>query len=127
MRLLPVITLSMAAVLVTGCGAIEEVTGAAQQTQQCIEAAGIVTETVSKITSLAGDPAEVEKALNEGANKLTTLADDAANTSLKEAADGVAAKLDGYNVQDANDAVDALQKIATDSVAWVETLTKACS
>ncbi|GAA0432288.1 hypothetical protein Acor_03380 [Acrocarpospora corrugata] len=127
MRLLPVFTLSLAGILVTGCGAIEEVTGAAQKTQQCIEAAGIVTETVSKITSVASDPAAVEKALNDGATKLTTLADDAANTSLKEAADGVAAKLDGYNVQDANDAVDTLQKVATDSIAWVDTLTKACA
>lgn len=127
MRLLPLSAISLVAVLMTGCGLIGDAQDAAQKTQQCVEAVGIVTETVSKVTSLVDNPAEVEKTLTEGAQKLQNLADKAADTTLREAAEGVADKLAGLNVKDANDAVDALQKLATDSVAWADTLTKACA
>ncbi|WP_214107043.1 hypothetical protein [Acrocarpospora catenulata] len=127
MRALPLSAISLVAVLMTGCGLVGDAQDTAQKTQQCVEAVGIVTETVSKVTSLVDNPAEVEKTLNEGARKLQNLADQAADTTLREAAEGVADKLSGLNVKDANDAVDALQKLATDSLAWADTLTKACA
>ncbi|TKK77366.1 hypothetical protein FDA94_37720 [Herbidospora galbida] len=127
MRLLPLAAVPLSLVLLTGCGELNEITGAIDKTQQCIQAAGIVTETVQKVTGLASDPQAVETALADGANKLENLANDAANTTLSEAANDIAGKLDAFNVQDANDAVDALQKLAADSVAWVETLTSACA
>lgn len=105
---------------------LQQVSDGIDKTQQCLQAAGIVTETVQKITGVMDDPAAMEKALNDGAAKLGDLADSAANTTLKEAADNVAKQLDGLNVGSANEAVDAGQKVATDSVAWVKQLTDAC-
>ncbi|WP_030454247.1 hypothetical protein [Herbidospora cretacea] len=127
MRLLPLAAVPLSLVLLTGCGELNEITGAIDKTQQCIQAAGIVTETVQKVTGLASDPQAVEAALADGANKLENLANDAANTTLADAANDVAAKLNSFDVQDANDAVDALQKLAADSVQWAETLTSACA
>ncbi|MEU9830656.1 hypothetical protein AB0D67_03850 [Streptosporangium sp. NPDC048047] len=116
-----------AALFTTGCSELQEVSQGVDKAQQCLQATGIVTETVSKISGLTDDPAALEKALNDGASKLSGLADQAANTTLKEAADGVAADLRKVNVTDANSAVDAAQKTATDSVRWIEQLGSACS
>ncbi|GHH64302.1 hypothetical protein GCM10017673_06710 [Streptosporangium violaceochromogenes] len=115
-----------AAVLVTGCSEIQQVSDGVDKAQQCLKAAAVVTDTVQKITKLTDDPAAMEKALNDGAAKLGDVADKAANTTLKEAADGVAKNLRDLNVTDADSAVDATQKLATDSVRWVKQLTDAC-
>ncbi|GAA3024279.1 hypothetical protein [Streptosporangium longisporum] len=127
-RRIPVLAASAvaAALLVTGCSEIQQVSQGIDKAQQCVQAAGIVTETASKVSGLLNDPAGMEKALNDGGAKLGDLADKAANTSLKEAADGVSNTLQGFNVTDANSAVDAAQKVATDSVGWVQQLTNAC-
>src|SRR5689334_11105325 len=118
---------ALAAVLITtGCSEIQEVSQGIDKAQQCVQAAGIVTETVSKVSGLLNDPAAMEQALKDGGAKLGELADKAANTSLKEAADGVSNTLEGFNVPDANSAIDTAQKVATDSVRWVEQLTNAC-
>ncbi|WP_433240197.1 hypothetical protein ACQPYK_34040 [Streptosporangium sp. CA-135522] len=128
-RRIPALAASaLAAVLITtGCSEIQQVSEGVDKAQQCLQAAGIVTDTVQKITGLMDDPAAMEKALNDGAAKLGDLADKAANTTLKEAADSVAKDLEKLNVSNANEAVDAGQKVATDSVKWVERLTGACS
>src|SRR6478609_3378970 len=112
-RRIPVLAASaLAAVLITtGCSEIQQVSEGVDKAQQCLQAAAIVTDTVQKITPLIEDPAAMEKALNDGAAKLGDLADKAANTTLKEAADGVAKDLEGLNVTDANSAVDAGQKV----------------
>lgn len=115
-----------AALIITGCSEIQEVSQGIDKAQDCVRAAGIVTETVSKVSGLLDDPASMEQALKDGGAKLGDLADSAANTSLKEAADGVSSTLEGFNVPDANSAVDTAQKVATDSVRWVEQLTGAC-
>ncbi|MEU4834236.1 hypothetical protein [Streptosporangium sp. NPDC023615] len=127
-RRIPVLAASAAAaaLLITGCSEVQQVSQGIDKAQQCVQAAGIVTDTVSKVSGLLNDPAGMEKALNEGGAKLGDLADKAANTSLKEAADNVSNNLQGFNVTDANSAVDAAQKVATDSVAWVQQLTNAC-
>ncbi|MFI6511277.1 hypothetical protein ACIBCT_27025 [Streptosporangium sp. NPDC050855] len=127
-RRIPVLAASAvaAALLVTGCSEIQQVSQGIDKAQQCVQAAGIVTETASKVSGLLNDPAGMEKALNDGGAKLGDLADKASNTSLKEAADGVSNTLQGFNVTDANSAVDAAQKVATDSVGWVQQLTNAC-
>ncbi|MGJ6964085.1 hypothetical protein ACSDR0_19430 [Streptosporangium sp. G11] len=127
-RRIPVLAASAlaAALITTGCSEIQEVSQGIDKAQQCVQAAGIVTETAAKVSGLLNDPAAMEKALNEGGAKLGDLADKAANTSLKEAAEGVSGTLEGFNVTDANGAVDAAQKVATDSVQWVQQLTNAC-
>ncbi|MEU4533891.1 hypothetical protein AB0G15_03390 [Streptosporangium sp. NPDC023825] len=127
-RRIPVLAASaLAAVLVTtGCSELQEVSQGIDKAQQCVQAAGIVTETAAKVSGLINDPAAMEKALNEGGAKLGDLADKAANTSLKEAAEGVSGTLEGFNVTNANSAVDTAQKVATDSVQWVQQLTNAC-
>ncbi|MGC5010243.1 hypothetical protein ACLQ2R_05720 [Streptosporangium sp. DT93] len=127
-RRIPVLAASAvaAALLLTGCSEVQQVSQGIDKAQQCVQAAGIVTETAAKVSGLLNDPAAMEKALNDGGAKLGDLADKAANTSLKEAADGVSNSLQGFNVTDANSAVDAAQKVATDSVGWVQELTSAC-
>jgi hypothetical protein len=55
------------------------------------------------------------------------VADKAANTTLKEASDDLAKTLSGINVTNVNDAVDAAQKVTTESAAYVEKVAKACS
>ncbi|MEU8380092.1 hypothetical protein [Streptosporangium sp. NPDC048865] len=127
-RRIPVLAASVlaAALAVTGCSEIQEVSQGIDKAQQCVQAAGIVTETAAKVSGLLDDPAAMEKALQDGGTKLGDLADKAANTSLKEAAEGVSGTLQGFNVTDANSAVDAAQKVATDSVQWVQQLTNAC-
>ncbi|MEV8633570.1 hypothetical protein AB0395_18110 [Streptosporangium sp. NPDC051023] len=128
-RRIPVLAASaLAAVLITtGCSEIQQVSDGVDKAQQCLQATGIVTDTVKKIAGLADDPDAMEKALNDGAAKLGDLADKASNTTLKEAADGVASSLEKLNVTDANSAVDAAQQVATDSVNWIKQLTAACS
>ncbi|WP_440064096.1 hypothetical protein [Streptosporangium sp. OZ121] len=127
-RRIPVLAASAlaAALITTGCSELQEVSQGIDKAQQCVQAAGIVTETAAKVSGLLDDPAAMEQALNEGGAKLGDLADKAANTSLKEAAEGVSGTLEGFDVTDANSAVDAAQKVATDSVQWVQQLTNAC-
>ncbi|GAA3155637.1 hypothetical protein GCM10010466_53220 [Planomonospora alba] len=126
-RVLPLAASALAAALLTtGCAELQQVSDGVDKAQQCIEAAGIVTDTMSKVASTIQDPAAMEQALNDGAAKLGDLADKAANTSLKEAADGVSGTLAGFDVQNANDAVDAAQKVAADGVKWTQDLTSAC-
>ncbi|MEU0516498.1 hypothetical protein [Streptosporangium sp. NPDC006007] len=127
-RRIPVLAASALAALVvtTGCSEVRQASEGIDKAQQCLQATGIVTDTLQKITGLVDDPAAMEKALNDGGAKLGDLADKASNTTLKEAADGIGKSLEGLNVTDANGAVDAAQKVATDSVKWVEQLTSAC-
>ncbi|MEV6859397.1 hypothetical protein AB0M44_00120 [Streptosporangium subroseum] len=127
-RRIPTISASVLAafLVITGCSEIQDVSQGIDKAQQCVQATGIVTETAAKVAGLVNDPAEMEKALNDGAAKLGTLADEAANTTLKEAAEGVSKDLEGLNATNANNAVDAAQKVATDSVKWVEQLAGAC-
>ncbi|MFF4990050.1 hypothetical protein ACFY19_22925 [Streptosporangium saharense] len=128
-RRIPAIAASglAAALLLTGCSELQQVSDGVDKAQQCVQAAGIVTDTVKKLTTLADDPAAVEKALNDGATKLGDLADKASNTTLKQAADDVSERLKNFDVNDAQSAVDAVQKAGTESVAWIRQLTEACS
>ncbi|MFJ2029941.1 hypothetical protein [Streptosporangium sp. NPDC087985] len=128
-RRIPVLAASAVAtvLITTGCSEVQQVKEGVGNVQQCLQATGIVTDTVKKITGLMDDPAAMEKALHEGGAKLGDLADKAANTTLKEAADGVADSLKSLNVKDANDAITAGRKVAADSVKWAERLTGACS
>ena len=97
-RRIPVLAASvLAAVLVTtGCSELQEVSQGIDKAQECVQATGIVTETVAKVSGLLNDPAAMEKALNDGAAKLGDLADKAANTTLKEAAEGVSKDPGGH-------------------------------
>ncbi|MFF0576288.1 hypothetical protein [Streptosporangium saharense] len=128
-RRIPAIAASglAAVLLLTGCSELQQVSDGVDKAQQCVQAAGIVTDTVKKLTTLADDPAAVEKALNDGATKLGDLADKASNTTLKQAADDVSERLKNFDVNDAHSAVDAVQKAGTESVAWIRQLTEACS
>ncbi|MEV4094979.1 hypothetical protein [Streptosporangium saharense] len=128
-RRIPAIAASglAAVLLLTGCSELQQVSDGVDKAQQCVQAAGIVTDTVKKLTTLADDPAAVEKALNDGATKLGDLADKASNTTLKQAADDVSERLKNLDVNDAQSAVDAVQKAGSESVAWIRQLTEACS
>jgi hypothetical protein len=111
-------------VFVTGCS---EVNSTIDKAQACLEAPKIVADLTAQLTSLVNDPQAMEKALDDTAAKLNGVADEAANTTIKEASDDLAATLSGLNVQSANDAVDAVQKVGADTAAYVEKVAQACT
>ena len=111
-------------VFAAGCG---EVNNTIDKAQACLEAPKIITDLGAQITKLTDDPQAMDKALDDAATKLNGVADKAANTTLKEASDDLAKTLSGINVTNVNDAVDAAQKVTTESAAYVEKVAKACS
>ncbi|MEV1178997.1 hypothetical protein [Nonomuraea sp. NPDC049784] len=111
-------------VFAAGCG---EVNNTIDKAQACIEAPKIVTELGAQVTKLTDDPKAMDKALDDAAAKLNDIADKAANTTIKQASDDLAKTLSGISVKNVNDAVDAAQKVATESAAYVEKVTKACT
>ncbi|GAA3260872.1 hypothetical protein [Nonomuraea helvata] len=121
-RFLP-LTAFAACVLVAGCG---EVNNTIDKAQACLEAPKIVTELAAQVTKLTDDPKAMDKALDDASAKLNDVADKAANTTLKEASDDLAKTLSSISVKDVNDAVDAAQKVGTESAAYVEKVAKAC-
>lgn len=118
------LALFSSAIFLTGCA---EVNGTIDKAQACLEAPKIVTELVGKAGQLVNDPAALDKALDESATKLNDVADKAANTTLKEASNDLATTLSGLSVKNANDAVDAVQKVGTETTAYLEQVAKACS
>jgi ABC-type transporter Mla subunit MlaD len=111
-------------VFAAGCG---EVNNTIDKAQACLEAPKIITDLGAQITKLTDDPQAMDKALDDAAGKLNNVADKAANTTLKEASDDLAKTLSGINVDSANEAVDAAQKVTAESAAYVEKVAKACS
>jgi hypothetical protein len=107
-----------------GCG---EVNQTIDKAQACLEAPKIVSELGAQIAKLTNDPQGMDKALDDAAAKLNDVADKAANTTIKQASEDLAKTLGGISVNNVNDAVDAAQKVATDSAAYVEKVTKACT
>ncbi|GAA1308935.1 MULTISPECIES: hypothetical protein [Planotetraspora] len=105
--------------LLSGCSA-------ADKAQSCLEAPKLISETISKVTAAANDPEAMQKEISDGAAKLNDLANDAGDTTLKEALQGMSDSLQKLNVDDANAAVDAAQKAATDSAAYLKQITEAC-
>ncbi|MEV0821369.1 hypothetical protein [Nonomuraea rubra] len=122
-RFLP-LALFAAGVLAAGCS---EVNSTIDKAQACLEAPKIITELGAEISKLTNDPQAMDKAIDDAAGKLNNMADQAANTTLKEATDSMATTLTGITVQDANDAVDAVQKVTTEGAAYVEKVAQACS
>src|SRR5690606_6786467 len=110
--------------VMTGCAAVNDTVDRAQA---CLEAPKIVTELTAKLADLANDPQAMEKALDDTAAKLNDLADKAANTAIKEASDNLATTLKNIDVQNVNDAVDAVQKVGTDTAAYVKRVAEACA
>jgi hypothetical protein len=109
--------------LATACG---EVNDTIDKAQACIQAPKIITELGAEVTKYKDDPQALDKALDTAAGKLNGVADSAANTTLKEASDNLAKTLSGISVQDVNDAVDAIQKVGSESAAYLEQVAKAC-
>ncbi|MEV4179760.1 MULTISPECIES: hypothetical protein [unclassified Nonomuraea] len=111
-------------VLVAGCS---EVNSTIDKAQACLEAPKIIADLGAQISQLTNDPQAMDKALDDAAAKLNGVADKAANTTIKEASDDLAATLTGITVNDVNDAVDAAQKVTADGAAYVEKIAQACS
>ncbi|HEX4813465.1 MAG TPA: hypothetical protein VFV66_12015 [Nonomuraea sp.] len=122
-RFLPLAVFAVG-VFAAGCG---EVNQTIDRAQACLEAPKIVSELGAEVAKLTDDPQAMEKALDDAAAKLNDVADQAANTTLKEATDNLAGTLSGITVNDVGDAVDAAQKVATDSAAYLEKVAQACT
>ncbi|MEU8271253.1 hypothetical protein AB0B89_29350 [Sphaerisporangium sp. NPDC049002] len=122
MRFLPLAAASAIGLtlLTTGCSTVDKA-------QACIEANKVISETGAKVASLASDPKAMEKALEDGAAKLEDVANTAGNTTLNEALQKLADSFKKLNVDDANEAVDAAQKVATDSAQAVKTIAQECT
>ncbi|MFI7133801.1 hypothetical protein ACIBQ1_49555 [Nonomuraea sp. NPDC050153] len=122
-RLVPLAAFAVC-VFAAGCG---EVNSTIDKAQACLEAPKIVADLGAQLKTLADDPKAMDKALDDAATKLNDVADKAANTTIKEASDDLAKTLGGINVNDVNDAVDATQKVLTESAAYAEKVAKACT
>jgi hypothetical protein len=122
-RFVPVAAFALC-IAAAGCG---EVNQTIDKAQACLEAPKIVSELGAQITKLTDDPQAMNKALDDTAAKLNDVADKAANTTLKDATNDLANTLSGISVNNVNEAVDAAQKVATDSAAYLEKVTKACT
>lgn len=112
------------ALALTGCA---EINGTIDRAQACLEAPKIITELTGQLTQLVNDPQAMEKALDDSAAKLNELADKAANTTIKEASDSLAETLSRIDVKTVNDAVDAVQKVGTETAAYIKQVTEACA
>ncbi|MEV0583344.1 hypothetical protein [Nonomuraea sp. NPDC050310] len=113
-----------AAVFLAGCS---EINSGIDKAQACLEAPRIIKDLVADVATLTDDPKAMEKALNDSSAQLGQLADKAANTTLKEATDSLATTLGNINVTTVNDAVDAAQKVGTETTAYLQKLAQACS
>ncbi|SEK94867.1 hypothetical protein [Nonomuraea pusilla] len=122
-RYLPLVAF-VTCVFAAGCG---EVNSTIDKAQACLEAPKIVADLGARISKLTDDPQAMDKALDDASAKLNDFADKAANTTLKEASDDLAKTLGGIDVKNVNDAVDAVQKVGTDTAAYLEKIAKACS
>ncbi|MET8146678.1 hypothetical protein ABZU32_40790 [Sphaerisporangium sp. NPDC005288] len=122
MRLIPLAAATATGflLLTTGCSTVDKA-------QACIEANKVIAETGSKITSLANDPKAMDKALEDGAAKLQDVADKAGNTTLNQALGDLADRFKDLNIKDANDAVDAAQKVATDTASTLKAIAEECT
>ncbi|MCG5214129.1 hypothetical protein [Streptosporangium sp. KLBMP 9127] len=129
MRLLPrtLVSFSAAAILMTGCSEVQEVTGAVDKAQACLEATKIVGEMTSKVASLRDNPEQLEKALNDSAAKLEDTAAKAGDTTLTEALNGLAGVYQSIDITDVNSAVDAAQKATTETAKYLSDITAACA
>jgi multidrug resistance efflux pump len=116
-----------AALLGTACSGVQELSGTVDKVQACAEATQIVSDVTAKVTSLASDPAELGKALDDAAAKLESTAAKAGDTTLKDALNGLADSYQKLDFSDANAAVDAAQKAASDTARHLQTITQACS
>jgi hypothetical protein len=123
LRFVP-LALFASALFLAGCGEINQTIDKAQA---CLEAPKIVTQLVADVTKFANDPQGMSKALDDASAKLGDMADKAANTTVKDATDDLAKTLGGLNVTDVNGAVDAAQKVTTDTTAYLDQIRKACS
>ncbi|GII83274.1 hypothetical protein Ssi03_12640 [Sphaerisporangium siamense] len=122
MRLLPLAAAAAVGftVLTTGCSTVDKA-------QACIEANRVLADTATKISGLVDDPKAMEQALRDGATKLEGVADKAGNTTLNEALQDLADTFKKLNIDDANAAVDAAQKVATDTARTVNTIAQECT
>ncbi|NUT09465.1 MAG: hypothetical protein HOQ38_03235 [Nonomuraea sp.] len=111
-------------VFAAGCG---EVNNTIDKAQACLEAPKIVTDLAAQVKNLTDDPKAMEQALDDAAGKLNDVADKAANTTLKQASEDLAKTLSGIDVNDVNGAVDAAQKVGTETADYVAQVAKACS
>ncbi|GGO18690.1 hypothetical protein GCM10010116_37600 [Microbispora rosea subsp. aerata] len=120
MRLLPLAAACAAAVLLSsGCAA-------ADKAQSCAEATQVVSQTISAIGKAVDDPAAMRQKIEDGVTDLENMANKAADTTLRDALQGLADSLQKLNVDDANAAVDAAQKVATDGANYLSKVSEAC-
>ncbi|MEN3534038.1 hypothetical protein AAH991_02905 [Microbispora sp. ZYX-F-249] len=120
MRLLPFAAACAAAVLlVTGCAT-------ADKAQSCAEATQLISRTIGEIGKVVDDPAAMRQKLEDGAADLESMANKAADTTLRDALQGLADSLQKLNVDDANAAVDAAQKVAADGANYLRQVSEAC-
>ncbi|GII92230.1 hypothetical protein [Sinosporangium siamense] len=132
-RFAPLATAALAAVLITGCGEIQEINNAVDDVQNavgnvqaCAQAVQAAGEVAGKAIGQATDPAALEKTLNDAAADLQTAADKVGNTTLQEAMNDLAKSYENFSVADANNAVDAAQKVVTDSTKFITNLNSSC-
>ena len=111
-------------IFATGCS---ELNATVDKAQVCLEAPKIVTETVGNVSSLLNDPPALQRELDSAGRKLGDLASKASDTTLREATNDLATSLGKLNVNSAAEAAGAIEKVGTDTAAYLTKLKNACS
>ncbi|MBX6385549.1 MAG: hypothetical protein IRZ07_21675 [Microbispora sp.] len=120
MRLLPLTAACAAAVLLSaGCAS-------ADKAQSCAEATQVISRTISEIGKVVDDPAAMRKKIDDGVADLENVANKAADTTLRDAVQGLADSLKKLDADDAKEAANTAQQVAADGADYLRKVSDAC-
>ncbi|MFD9940974.1 hypothetical protein ACFWYW_45155 [Nonomuraea sp. NPDC059023] len=121
MRRLPAVLLAV--VLASGCGTIQEAGAILNATEACDEATKVADDLLSKIPGLAGNPPELDKAVDAAAERLKNIGVKSGNATLSDALGALA---NSYQETEVTDVPAAIQKIRSETTRSLQVITRAC-
>src|SRR5437868_288198 len=110
--------------LLSGCGAIQDMGGVMDLTQACAETTRISSDLLGRTAGLSGDADGLREALNETAAKLGVTAAKAGEPTVNEAISGLAAS---YRDTDTTDTAAATAKIRSRTAEYLQIIARACN
>ncbi|MBX6168880.1 hypothetical protein [Thermobispora bispora] len=107
----------------TGCAETAETMDKART---CIEAPKAISETLDRVRRVVNDPDAMREEISAGITKLRDLADKAADTTLREALQGLTDRLERIQVSDVQQAAKAAAQVAKDTAEYLNKIREAC-
>ncbi|MFI6499475.1 hypothetical protein [Nonomuraea typhae] len=108
--------------LTAGCGTIQDAGTIINMTEACSSATKIANDLLAKLPTLAGDPPQLDKALDDAAAQLEQAGLRSGDTTLNGALTALA---DAYKEIDA-DAADSAQKVRASTTSSLQVISTAC-